>query len=64
MLKHQGKKDTVYQYILQTHQHTIKRYLDLAPGFKPEPITTNKSKPINISTSDRNPSFNPPNTAI
>jgi len=45
-------KDHVYEYIIQSHQSNLKRYLDLAPSFSPgnsprlKPPLKRKAAPI------------------
>lgn len=37
-MKQPNQKDTIYEYILQTHQNTLKRYLNLAPRLGPQDL--------------------------
>lgn len=44
-MKQPNKKDSVYEYILQTHQDTLKLYLDLAPRLAPQDLEPRKTDP-------------------
>lgn len=41
-MKQSEQKNIVYEYILQTHQNNLKRYLDLAPRLGPQELGLKK----------------------
>jgi len=45
MMKQSDQKNNVYEYILQTHQNNLKRYLDLAPSLGPQDLVPQKEHP-------------------
>lgn len=52
-MKQSNEKDNFYEYILQTHQSTLKRYLNLAPRLGPQDLEPPKTKPTSSPIYDK-----------
>lgn len=44
-MKQPNPKDTAFEYILQSQQNNLKRYLNLAPCLGPQDLDTKKQHP-------------------
>jgi hypothetical protein len=52
-MKQQNPKDTAFEYILQSQQNNLKRYLSLAPRLGPKDLDIKKQHPHHNSPSKR-----------